>query len=156
MSSRALVFDFGTRRIGIASANRLSGMATPLATITARDGVPDWRHIAHLISEWQPQVLVIGLPRNTDGTESVMTARTRVFAAWLQQHSGLPVEEIDERYTSTEAEALLRDQRRDGMRRRRVRAPDIDRMAALLMARTWAQTRVQSQAVPTSGNISES
>lgn len=139
MSHCALVFDFGTRRIGVASANRLSGTATPLATLAARDGVPDWRQIARLIGDWQPQVLVIGMPRNVDGTDSLMSERARAFAAWLHQQSGLPVEEIDERYTSTAAEALLRDQRREGMRPRRVRASDIDRMAALLMAQTWAQ-----------------
>lgn len=139
MSHCALVFDFGTRRIGVASANRLSGTATPLATLAARDGVPDWRQIARLIGDWQPQVLVIGMPRNVDGTDSPMSERARAFAAWLHQQSGLPVEEIDERYTSTAAEALLRDQRREGIRPRRVRASDIDRMAALLMAQTWAQ-----------------
>lgn len=139
MSQCALVFDFGTRRIGVASANRLSGTATPLATLAARDGVPDWRQIARLIGDWQPQVLVIGMPRNVDGTDSSMSERARAFAAWLHEQSGLPVEEIDERYTSTAAEALLRDQRREGIRPRRVRASDIDRMAALLMAQTWAQ-----------------
>lgn len=141
MSHCALVFDFGTRRIGVASANRLSGTATPLTTLAARDGVPDWRHIARLIDDWQPQVLVIGMPRNVDGSDSAMSERARAFADWLHRHSGLPVEEIDERYTSTAAEALLRDQRREGTRRRRVRARDVDRMAALLMAQTWAQAR---------------
>lgn len=137
---RALVFDFGTRKIGIASANRVSGTATPLATLPASDGVPDWRDIATLISDWQPEVLVVGLPRNTDGTDSVMTARSRAFGQWLGEKSGLPVEEIDERFTSTEAEAVLRDQRRDGMRTRRVRPEDIDRMAARLMAETWVRS----------------
>lgn len=141
MSHCALVFDFGTRRIGVATANRLSGTATPLSTLAARDGVPDWRHIARLIDDWQPQVLVIGMPCNVDGTDSSMSARARAFAVWLHQQSGLPVEEMDERYTSTAAEALLRDQRREGIRPRRVRASDIDRMAALLMAQTWAQDR---------------
>jgi putative Holliday junction resolvase len=137
---RALVFDFGTRKIGIASANRVSGTTTPLATLPASDGVPDWRDIATLISDWQPEVLVVGLPRNTDGTDSVMTARSRAFGEWLREKSGLPVEEIDERFTSTEAEAVLRDQRRDGMRPRRVRPEDIDRMAARLMAETWVRS----------------
>lgn len=141
MSHRALVFDFGTRRIGVASANRSSGTATPLATLAARDGVPDWQQIVRLIGDWQPQVLVVGMPRNTDGTDSPMSERTRAFAAWLHQRSGLPVEEIDERYTSTAAEAVLRDQRRERVRPRRVRASDIDRMAALLMAETWAGDR---------------
>ena len=64
----------------------------------------------------------------------------RIFGRWLEEKSALPVEEIDERFTSTEAEAILRDQRRDGMRTRRVRPEDIDRMAARLMAETWIHT----------------
>lgn len=136
----ALVFDFGTRKIGIASANRVSRTTTPLATLPASDGVPEWRDVAVLIAEWQPEVLVVGLPRNTDGTDSAMTARARAFGSWLGERSGLPVEEIDERFTSTEAEAVLRDQRRDGTRTRRVRPEDIDRMAARLMAETWVRS----------------
>lgn len=140
MAQRALVFDFGTRRIGVASANRLAQATTALATLAARDGVPEWREIAALIREWQPEVLVVGLPRNTDGTESDMTARARAFGAWLRSRSGLPTQEIDERYTSTEAEALLAEQRRDGSRTRRVRPQDIDRMAAVLIAQTWLRS----------------
>jgi putative Holliday junction resolvase len=140
MANRALVFDFGTCKIGVAAANRLSSTATALATVPARDGVPDWRHVDALIREWQPEVLVVGLPRNTDGTDSAMTTRARDFGQWLSSRSGLPVEEIDERFTSTEAEAQLRDQRRAGTRTRRVRPEDIDRMAALLMAETWVRT----------------
>jgi len=140
MAERALVLDFGTRKIGIASASRPAAAVTALATIPARDGVPEWREIAALIRDWQPEVLVVGLPRNTDGTDSPMTARVRAFAGWLTAQSGLPVEEIDERWTSTEAEALLREQRRDGSRTRRVRPGDIDLMAACLMAQTWLRS----------------
>jgi putative Holliday junction resolvase len=139
VASRALVFDFGTRKIGVAAANRTTATATALATLPARDGVPEWRELEALIGDWQPEVLVVGLPRNTDGTDSDMTRRARAFAAWLAGHSSLPCEEIDERYTSTEAEAVLKDQRRAGTRTRRVRPEDIDRMAALLMAETWAR-----------------
>jgi putative Holliday junction resolvase len=139
MATRALVFDFGTRKIGVAAANRVSATATPLVTLAARDGVPEWREVAALIREWQPDVLVIGLPRNADGSDSAMTARAREFGAWLARNSGLAVDEIDERFTSTEAEAVLREQRRSGTRTRRVRPEDIDLMAARLMAETWAR-----------------
>lgn len=140
MPTRALVFDFGTRKVGIAAANRLAGTATPLVTLPAHDGVPEWHDVAALVRDWQPEVLVIGLPRNTDGTDSVMTVRAREFGAWLAERSGLTVEEIDERFTSTEAEAVLRDQRRAGTRVRRVRPEDIDLMAARLMAETWVRS----------------
>lgn len=137
MANRALVLDFGTRRIGIAAASRLAGAVTPLATLAATEGVPDWHELAALIREWQPEVLVVGLPRNADGSDSDMTARVRSFAGWLTAHSGLAVEEVDERFTSTEAEELLREQRRTGTRKRRVQPADIDRMAARLIAETW-------------------
>ncbi len=140
MASRALVFDFGTRKIGVAAANRLTGTATALTTLAARDGVPEWHDLATLIRDWQPEVLVVGLPRNADGSDSDMTARARGFQRWLGERAGLPIEEIDERYTSAEAEDVLRDQRRSGARTRRVRPADIDVMAARLMAETWARS----------------
>jgi len=134
------VFDYGTRKIGVASANRASQTATALPILLARDGVPEWREVEALIRDWQPEVLVLGLPRNTDDSDSVMTGRARAFGRWLAENAALPVEEIDERFTSTDAEAVLRDQRRAGTRTRRVRPEDIDRMAALLMAETWCRT----------------
>jgi putative Holliday junction resolvase len=140
MAHRALVFDFGTRRIGVAFANRLSGTVTALGTLAARDGVPEWREIGALLREWQPDVLVVGLPRNTDGSDSEMTGRAREFGRWLGARCGLAIEEIDERFTSTEAEAELREQRRSGTRPRRVRPADIDVMAARLMAETWLRS----------------
>lgn len=148
MLDRALVFDFGTHKIGVASANRLSGTVTPLATVPASNGVPEWREIAALIRDWEPQVLVVGIPHNVDGSESVMTLRTREFQRWLSARSGLPIEEIDERFTSAEAEGVLRDQRRAGTRSRRVRPEDVDRMAARLMAETWIR---MDQPNPASG-----
>lgn len=140
MPDRALVFDYGTRKIGVAAANRLAGTATPLATLPAREGIPDWAAVGALVREWQPEVLVVGLPRHTDGSDSGMTARARAFAGLLAERTGLPVEHIDERYTSTEAEDVLRDQRRSGARTRRVRPEDIDLMAARLMAETWVRS----------------
>jgi putative holliday junction resolvase len=133
----ALVFDFGERRIGVASANRRSETASPLKTLAAYAGEPDWPALASLVREWQPQVLVVGLPLNVDGTESAMTARTRTFIGALEQRFGLGVETVDERYTSAEASALLREQRRAGTMRRRVRPGDLDSMAAVLMAESW-------------------
>lgn len=140
MPDRALVFDFGTRKIGVAAANRRAGTATPLATLPARDGVPDWAALESVVREWQPEVLVVGLPRHTDGSDSPMTARAREFAAALATRTGLAVEHIDERYTSSEAEDVLRAQRRAGTRTRRVRPEDIDLMAARLMAETWVRS----------------
>jgi putative Holliday junction resolvase len=133
----ALVFDFGARRIGVATASRISGTATALTTLLARNGTPDWPVLDALVKEWQPQVLIIGLPRNKDGSDSAMTSRAQSFAATLGARYRLPTESVDERFTSTEAESLLRERRRSGAMTRRMREGDIDSLAAQLIAETW-------------------
>jgi putative Holliday junction resolvase len=134
---QALVFDFGERRIGVASANALGGTASGLATLAARDGRPVDLRLDELLHEWRPDLLVVGLPYNDDGSESSMTGRAREFADWLAGQTGLPVEMVDERYTSAEAESILRDQRQEGTKKRRTRKQDIDRLAARLIAESW-------------------
>jgi putative Holliday junction resolvase len=136
----ALVFDFGERRIGVATANRIAGAANALTTLLARDGTPDWPVLDALVREWQPQVLVIGMPRNADGSESAMTARAQAFAATLADRYRLPTETVDERFTSTEAESLLRERRRSVAMTRRVREGDVDSLAAQLIAETWVRS----------------
>lgn len=136
----ALAFDFGTRRIGVATASRVAGSATALTTLAARDGTPNWPVLDALMREWQPQVLVVGLPKNADGSESEMTARATAFAATLAQRYRLPTEMVDERFTSAEAEELLRERRRTGAMTRRVREGDVDSLAAQLIAETWVRS----------------
>jgi putative Holliday junction resolvase len=135
----ALVFDCGTRRIGVATAHRIASTAAALTTLPARDGLPDWNALDTLVREWQPQVLVVGLPRNADGTDSEMTARAKDFAARLAERYRLPAEMVDERFTSAEAEELLRERRRSGVMTRRVREGDVDSLAAQLIAETWVR-----------------
>lgn len=134
---QALVFDFGERRIGVASANAVSGTASGLVTLDARDGRPVGIAMDELLKEWRPDLLVVGLPCNDDGSESAMTGRARDFADWLGEYSGLDVEMVDERYTSAEAASILREQRKDGTKTRRTRKQDIDRLAARLIAESW-------------------
>ncbi len=99
-----LAFDFGTRRVGIASGNTLTRTATPLTTIAA---VGDARLAAIdvLIEEWRPAALVVGVPFHPDGAGHVNTARARKFGRELKTRFGLPVHEVDERYTTTAASA---------------------------------------------------
>jgi putative Holliday junction resolvase len=136
-SVSALAFDYGTRRIGVALTNPVLSTARELCTVPARNGVPAWPEIDALVAMWQPGVLVVGLPYNADGSESAMTERTRGFAGELAGRYGLPVESVDERYTSAEASELLRERRRSGTMQRRVRDGDVDRLAARLIAETW-------------------
>lgn len=134
----ALVFDYGERRIGVASASRAAATATALATVAAASTTgPEWSTVDRLVAEWQPGVLVVGLPYNEDGSPTPMTARARDFADALRARYALDVEFVDERFTSSEAEALLRAERRAGIRRRRVRKGDVDRLAARLIAESW-------------------
>ena len=99
-----LAFDFGTRRVGVASGNTLTRSATPLTTIAAV-GEARFDAIARLIGEWQPDALVVGVPRHPDGAAHDNTLRAQRFARRLGGRFGLPVHEVDERYTTVEAAA---------------------------------------------------
>jgi putative Holliday junction resolvase len=99
-----LAFDFGTRRIGVASGNTLTQSASPLTTISAQ-GDARLAAIAALIAEWQPAALVVGVPFHPDGAAHVNTVRARRFGRLLQGRFKLPVHEVDERYTTVEARA---------------------------------------------------
>ena len=93
-------FDFGIKRIGIAMGNTLTGQAQPLAVIAAIDNATRFDKIGALVAQWQPARLVVGEPRHPDGTEHDMTLRCRRFANQLHGRFNLPVELVDERYSS--------------------------------------------------------
>jgi len=95
-----LGFDFGLKRIGIAMGNTLTGQAQPLTVIQAVDNATRFRVIGELINEWKPARLVVGEPRHPDGAEHDMTLRSRRFANQLHGRYNLPVELVDERYSS--------------------------------------------------------
>ncbi|NBW78672.1 MAG: Holliday junction resolvase RuvX [Betaproteobacteria bacterium] len=97
-----MAFDFGTQRTGVAVGNRLMRTATPQATIQAA-GDQRFNQIAVRLKEWQPDALVVGLPFHPDGAEHENTRRARRFARQLHGRFGLPVFEVDERYSTTEA-----------------------------------------------------
>jgi len=97
-----LAFDFGLKRTGVASGNALTRSATPQATISA-EGDARFVQIARRIQEWQPDALVVGVPRHPDGAPHENTVRAQKFARQLRGRHGLPVFEVDERYSTTEA-----------------------------------------------------
>ncbi len=98
-----LAFDFGAKRTGVASGNRLLGTASPLTTIRTESSAERFAAIERLLAEWQPDALVIGVPCHPDGAAHEMTARALKFGRQLRGRFGLPVLEVDERYTSAEA-----------------------------------------------------
>jgi putative Holliday junction resolvase len=99
-----LAFDYGTKRVGVASGNTLTHAATPMRTIAA-EGQARFVAIAGLIKEWQPDALVVGVPFHPDGAAHDNTARARRFARQLHGRFHLAVHEVDERYSTTEAHA---------------------------------------------------
>ena len=131
---RAMAFDYGTRQIGVAVGQTLTGSAEPLTNLRARDGVPDWDQLARLIREWEPNVLVVGLPLNMDGSASDMSERAARFARRLNGRFQLPVETVDERLSTFEAKQHLKDQ---GRTPSSYRDDPVDSLAAALLLQTW-------------------
>jgi putative holliday junction resolvase len=105
--SQVLGFDFGTFSIGIAVGQAITGTASPLTALKAKNGQPDWEQLGRIIKEWQPQLLVVGLPLNMDGTEQEMTDKARKFGNRLHGRFGLPVFMQDERLTTVAAKEDL-------------------------------------------------
>ncbi|AGN85670.1 MULTISPECIES: Holliday junction resolvase RuvX [Enterobacteriaceae] len=107
MSGTLLAFDFGTKSIGVAIGQRITGTARPLSALKAQDGTPDWKLIEKLLKEWQPESVIVGLPLNMDGTEQPLTARARNFANKVHGRFGVQVTLHDERLSTVEARAGL-------------------------------------------------
>ncbi len=98
-------FDFGIKRIGIAMGNTLTGQAQPLAVVKAIDNAARFKQIGDLIEQWRPAQLIVGEPRHPDGAEHEMTLRCRRFANQLHGRFNLPVQLVDERYSSAVIQA---------------------------------------------------
>jgi putative Holliday junction resolvase len=127
-----LAFDFGLRRIGIAAGNTLSGAATPLGAALVNASGPDWSGIERHIKHYEPDLLIVGRPYNVDGSIGTLEVAAAQFAAAVAARSGRPVERVDERYSSLEASAQLRQARAAGTHGRIQRA-DIDGLAAAIL-----------------------
>ena len=132
-----LALDYGGQRLGLATGNTASGTATPRGFIEASEGEPDWPALDQAIKEWGPDILVVGLPYNMDDSESEMAGAVIAFTKKIEQRYRLPVATVDERLTSVEARGILREQRKSGTRKRRVRRGDVDAVAATLIAEAW-------------------
>jgi putative Holliday junction resolvase len=133
-TTSALGFDFGTRVIGVAVGNPLTG-ARALATVN-NGAEPDWRKIATLVSEWHPADLIVGLPLTLDGHEQAIAKAARAFAATLGERHPLPVHLVDERLTSVEASRRFAQQRASGTARRKD-ALSLDAIAASIILESW-------------------
>jgi putative holliday junction resolvase len=128
-----LAFDFGLKRIGIASGDTLTRSAAPRPAAVSGAAGPDWAAITREVTTLRPARLIVGAPYNDDGSEGPMTAAARAFAAELERRFALPVHLVDERFSSLEATAALRERRASGTRKRRITKADIDSTAAVVI-----------------------
>lgn len=131
-----LGFDYGSRKIGVAVAQELTGSARALTTLACPRERPDWDAIARLIEEWRPDALVIGVPYHMHGGEHQVTAAARRFGRQLHGRFALPVFEVDERLTSNDARREIAGERAAG-ERGRTRRGDVDQAAARLILQDW-------------------
>jgi len=128
-----LAFDFGEKRIGVATGETLLGSAHPLTVIHALSNDDRFAAIGKLVDEWRPERLVVGLPTHADGTPHAMTRLASRFGERLARRFALPVSFADERLTSRDAEARLRETGRDARAAKAV----VDAVAAQLILQTW-------------------
>lgn len=139
MPETILAFDYGRRRIGVAVGQDVTASASPVGSIANDDNGVDHAQLSLLIAEWRPARLVVGMPLHADGSASEMTDAVDTFVAELAQYE-LPVETIDERYTSLEAERTLKKARQQGSRGRISKA-DVDAAAAVCIAERYLAGR---------------
>lgn len=128
----ALAFDYGTQRIGVAFGQSISGTARAVTVLKAKDGIPDWDQIERLIEEWNPDILVVGLPYNLDGSDSELLARAVKFANRLNGRFSKPCYGMDERLSS---KAAIEQIVEDGASLKKRAA--IDDIAAQIILENW-------------------
>jgi putative Holliday junction resolvase len=130
-----LGFDYGSKQIGVAVGQVITGQARELCILKAQNGVPDWQKVEALIKEWQPDAIVVGLPLNMDGSKSEMSERAEKFARRLNGRFNLPVHTHDERLTTYEAKGQrLQQGQNSGYRER-----PVDALAAALLLQGWLE-----------------
>lgn len=129
-----LGFDFGTKKIGVAIGQRITGQASPLETVPSVNQKPGWERISQLVAEWQPVGLVVGISFQQDGSKNSVTDRIFKFCRQLEGRYNLPVWTIDESLTTYEAKQLIYDDLD-------VSATKLwevqDRLAATLILQSW-------------------
>ena len=135
-SGTALGFDFGLKRIGVASGEHLLGIAHPLTTLNAESNEDRFNQIAKIIDEWKPSTLVVGLPLTLDGEEHEVTLLCKKFARRLDGRFGLPVVMIDERLSSAEASQSLKEMGIGGRKQK----PMLDQIAAQVILQSYFDT----------------
>lgn len=130
-------FDFGSKYIGVAVGHTSPSVAQPLTSLTVKNGELPWKEIAQLLQVWSPNVLVVGIPLNMDGSEQPITHLAHSFLMELKKRFQLPVFPIDERLTTVEARARLFAV--GGYKA--LKKKSIDSVAAQLIVEMWLENR---------------
>lgn len=128
-----LGFDFGYKRIGVAVGQKLTCSASPLNTLDAKQGIPNWDMLKKVIDNWRPEALVVGVPTCVDGGELYTTEAARRFAKQLQKKFTLPVHLVDERFSTVEARGQLFEQ--GGYKK--IKDTEVDSIAACIILEQW-------------------
>jgi len=129
-----LGFDYGTKQIGVAVGQVITGQARELCTLKATQGVPDWSQIEALIREWKPDAIVVGLPLNMDGSPSEMSAKAEKFSRRINGRFNVPVYTHDERLTTFEAKG---ERMSRGGQKGSYKDNPVDAIAAMLLLQGW-------------------
>ena len=120
-----LCFDFGSKRIGVAVGQTVTGTASPLVTINSHNNRPDWEKIASVITDWRPDAIVVGIPLTMHGTTQMMTEAAARFARQLEGRFHIPVYGMDERLSTFEAKERTGDD------------AELDAVAAQAILESW-------------------
>lgn len=126
-------FDFGYKRIGLAVGQRLTCSASPLSTLPAKSGVPDWDSIQKILDLWRPEALIVGFPTCIDDSELYTSAAAKRFAKQLKKRFALPVHLVDERLSTVDARSQLFEQ--GGYRK--IKKTEVDSLAACIILEQW-------------------
>ena len=132
-----LAFDYGTKSIGVAIGQQITGTASPLGALKAQDGIPNWDQIELILKEWQPSQIIVGLPTNMDGTEQEITVRARKFSKRLFGRFKIPVQTHDERLTTVEAKERLFEL--GGYKK--LTKGKVDSVSAVLILESWFENQ---------------
>lgn len=132
--TKLLGFDFGLRRIGVATGQTITHTASPLCILAANAGIPKWPEVASLIQTWRPEALIVGLPLNMDDSEQYITNAAKNFGELLKIHYALPVFMMDERLSTRAAKEQLFE---EGGYRALRNTKRVDAIAAKLILETW-------------------
>ena len=130
-----LGFDYGTKRIGVAVGQTVTRTATSLIILKANHGTPQWREITHILNEWHPDALVVGIPLHMDSSSQPLTRAATTFGQQLHKRYQLPVYGADERLTTKESQSLIQDApTKTGPRY-------VDAIAARIILQSWLNNR---------------